>query len=97
MKKQDLLRLHGLLGQVADVYEQQTGTTATTPVYDDIGVDPMAIHRSKTDHKAAVFTLADELADTVEAAEPVADTAHAIGAEAIRQRSWRSSRDCSDR
>lgn len=57
MKKQELIHLHGLLAQVQDHYEHQTGQKVNTDPYEDVGVMPTSIHRSKTDHKEAVFAL----------------------------------------
>jgi hypothetical protein len=58
MKKQELIHLHGLLAQVQNHYEEQTGDTVDHDRYTDLGVQPTSIHKSKTDHKDAVFALA---------------------------------------
>jgi hypothetical protein len=58
MKKQELIHLHGLLAQVQNHYEEQTGNTVEHDEYVTLGVQPTSIHKSKTDHKAAVFALA---------------------------------------
>jgi hypothetical protein len=58
MKKQELIHIHGLLAQVQNHYEQQTGDAVDHDVYTDLGVKPTSIHKSKTDHKGAVFALA---------------------------------------
>jgi hypothetical protein len=58
MKKQELIHLHGLLAQVQNHYEEETGETVEHDEYATLGVKPTSIHRSKTDHKAAVFALA---------------------------------------
>ncbi|PSP91227.1 MAG: metal-binding protein [Halobacteriales archaeon SW_8_66_22] len=59
MKKQELIHLHGLLAQVQNHYEEQTGNTVEHDRYTTLGVQPTSIHKSKTDHKDAVFALAD--------------------------------------
>ena len=59
MKKQELIHLHGLLAQVQNHYEEQTGNTVEHDRYTTLGVQPTSIHKSKTDHKYAVFALAD--------------------------------------
>ena len=59
MKKQELIHLHGLLAQVQNHYEEQTGNTVEHGRYTTLGVQPTSIHKSKTDHKDAVFALAD--------------------------------------
>ena len=57
MKKQELIHLHGLLAQVQDHYEEQTGNEVDHDRYTSLGVQPTSIHKSKTDHKDAVFAL----------------------------------------
>jgi hypothetical protein len=70
MKKQELIHLHGLLAQVQNHYEEQTGDTVDHDRYTALGVQPTSIHKSKTDHKDAVFALANgitsEMTDTEE-------------------------------
>jgi hypothetical protein len=58
MKKQELIHLHGLLAEVHTQVEAWEDSQVETPSYDDLGVRPTSIHKSKTDHKAAVFELA---------------------------------------
>jgi hypothetical protein len=59
MKKQELIHLHGLLSEVRSEYDGQTELELSE--YEAFGVEPTSIHRSKTDHKTAVFKLADGL------------------------------------
>ena len=59
MIKQELIHLHGLLVQAQNHYEEQTGNTVEHDRYTTLGVQPTSIHKSKTDHKNAVFALAD--------------------------------------
>lgn len=59
MKKQELIHLHGLLAQVRNHVEEIEGAPVDEESYDELGVRPTSIHRSKTDHKEAVFALAD--------------------------------------
>jgi hypothetical protein len=64
MKKQELIHLHGLLSEVRseciDRRELDLGE------YESFGVQPTSIHRSKTDHKTAVFKLANGLTSSLE-------------------------------
>ncbi len=69
MKKQELIHLHGLLAQVQNHYEEQTGNGVTHETYTSLGVDPTSIHRSKTDHKEAVFALANGITSEIAADE----------------------------
>jgi hypothetical protein len=58
MKKQELIHLHGLLAEVGNYYEQCENDDIALDEYETLGVRPTSIHKSKTDHKAAVFALA---------------------------------------
>jgi len=73
MKKQELIHLHSLLAQVQHHYEAEAETTVDHDEYVELGVKPTSIHKSKTDHKAAVFALADGLTDdmVVESDDPL--------------------------
>ncbi len=77
MKKQELIHLHGLLAQVQNHYEEQTGTEVSREKYVELGVQPTSIHKSKTDHKDAVFALATSITDemSVEESEPISAAA----------------------
>jgi hypothetical protein len=66
MKKQELIHLHGLLAEVHRHYEKAAGTTITADEYGALGVRQTSIHKSKTDHKAAVFALVDGITDEME-------------------------------
>jgi len=77
MKKQELIHLHGLLAQVQNHYEAQSGSEVEHDEYAELGVKPTSIHKSKTDHKAAVFAIADGITSemTSEEKEPVSAVA----------------------
>ena len=77
MKKQELIHLHGLLAEVRTHYEELADTTVDHDEYTALGVRPTSIHKSKTDHKAAVFALADGLTDEMDrdVKEPVSAAA----------------------
>ena len=79
MKKQELIHLHGLLAEVCNHYEQMAQRDVEHAKYSELGVRPTSIHKSKTDHKAAVFALADgiteEMESEAEAEAPVSATA----------------------
>jgi len=65
MKKQELIHLHGLLAQVQNHYEQQTGNEVTHDEYTTLGVQSTSIHKSKTDHKDAVFALVNGITSEI--------------------------------
>ncbi|MBX0294521.1 UPF0058 family protein [Haloarcula nitratireducens] len=77
MKKQELIHLHGLLAQVQDHYEADTGSEVEHDEYAELGVKPTSIHKSKTDHKDAVFAIVDGITSemTAEEKEPVSAAA----------------------
>lgn len=58
MKKQELIHLHGLLAEVSNFYEVMEDEDVSHDEYEELGVRPTSIHKSKTEHKAAVFALA---------------------------------------
>jgi len=66
MKKQELIHLHGLLAEVSNQYEAWTGDEPNLDDYDSLGVRPTSIHKSKTDHKAAVFAIAEGITSEME-------------------------------
>jgi hypothetical protein len=71
MKKQELIHLHGLLAEVGNYFEEENSTEVDLSEYDSLGVRPTSIHKSKTDHKAAVFAMANAI--TSEMSEAKAD------------------------
>ncbi|MFB6137638.1 MAG: UPF0058 family protein [Halobacteriaceae archaeon] len=77
MKKQELIHLHGLLAEAGTHFEENHDMKIDLTDYEEMGVRPTSIHKSKTDHKAAVFALVECLTDEfeAEAREPVAATA----------------------
>ena len=70
MKKQELIHLHGLLAEISTEIEERTGNTPTLDEYQSLGVRPTSIHRSKTEHKAAVFALISSITDTMAETPP---------------------------
>ena len=73
MKKQELIHLHGLLAEVSNHCEMADDVTIDLKEYHELGVKPTSIHKSKTDHKDAVFALADGITSELleEASEQV--------------------------
>jgi len=75
MKKQELIHLHGLLAEVSDHLED-CGEELDLSDYEDHGVRPTSIHKSKTNHKTAVFALVDGVNSSIETeSEPIAAAA----------------------
>ena len=66
MHKDELLQLHSLLCQVKRFMEDANlPTTTEFGEYDNLNVSPQHIHKSKTDHKRAVFLLGKGLSEVV--------------------------------
>jgi len=78
MKKQELIHLHGLLAEVSNQCATWEGRSMDLSEYESLGIRPTSIHKSKTDHKDAVFALAGgitgHMAESTET-EPVPATA----------------------
>jgi len=58
MKKQELIHLHGLLAEVS-AHCTKDDLDVDLEHYHTLGIRPTSIHQSKTDHKRAVFALAE--------------------------------------
>ena len=63
MQKDELIQMHTLLCQIKN-HLQTTGVAETRAFveYEDLGISPVHVHRSKGDHKRAIFLLGKELA-----------------------------------
>ncbi|HDS45204.1 MAG TPA: metal-binding protein [Methanomicrobia archaeon] len=61
MKKEELLHLHMLLAQVKKSCEQR-GLDCDFSKYRELNISPFQVHRSKDEHKHAIFVLGTELA-----------------------------------
>ncbi|MDF2954644.1 UPF0058 family protein [Candidatus Alkanophaga liquidiphilum] len=64
MKKEELIHLHLLLAQIKKYFEENGLDNGFTQ-YKELGISPFHIHRSKSDHKRAIFTLGNELASMI--------------------------------
>ncbi len=71
MHKDELLQLHSLLCQVRRFFDSaELPQGDAFEDYEDLEVSPQHIHKSKTDHKRAVFLLGKGLSEMVMSAEP---------------------------
>jgi hypothetical protein len=61
MKKEELVHLHLLLAQLKK-YCEENGVDCDFTKYNALGISPFQVHRSKEEHKQAVFVLGTELA-----------------------------------
>ncbi|MFB6251800.1 MAG: UPF0058 family protein [Halobellus sp.] len=69
MKKQELIHLHGLLAEVHTQVESWEDEEVPLEAYNELGVRPTSIHKSKTDHKAAVFKLVKGITSSMDEVE----------------------------
>lgn len=72
MKREDYIHLHGLLALIQEHWEDE-GHTVETPQYNEISdeIHPVALHKSKQEHKDAVFALVSDLAEAEDVDEDV--------------------------
>lgn len=63
MQKDELIQMHTLLCQIKN-HLQNTGVAGNDSFeeYENLGISPVHVHRSKGDHKRAIFLLGKELA-----------------------------------
>jgi hypothetical protein len=66
MKKQELIHLHGLLAEVSNHFEERVDQPIECIAYENQEVRPTSIHKSKTEHKEAVFALAKGITGSIE-------------------------------
>ncbi len=64
MKKEELVYLHMLLAQFKK-YCEENGINGNFSRYNALNITPFQVHRSKEDHKQAIFVLGAELASIV--------------------------------
>lgn len=60
MQKEELIYIHTVLVQVKRFIESE-GIEADFSEYEAMQISPVHVHRSKNDHKAAIFILSDEI------------------------------------
>ena len=71
MHKDELLQLHSLLCQVKRYFEDSgLPLDGEFRDYDSLSVSPQHIHKSKTDHKRAVFLLGKGLSEVILQGQP---------------------------
>ena len=71
MHKDELLQLHSLLSQMKRYFEDSgLPLVGEFGEYDNLNCSPQHIHKSKTDHKRAVFYLGKGLAEIIMQGNP---------------------------
>jgi len=62
MQKEELIQLHTLFVQIKEEIEQRLDVNGAFQEYEEFGVYPHHIHKSKNAHKKAIFILGKEIA-----------------------------------
>ncbi len=64
VSKQELIHLHGLLAEIdSHLSKTEEDYESDLEEYRDLEVRPTSIHQKKTDHRNAVFALAESITD----------------------------------
>lgn len=61
MHKDELIQLHTLMAQIKKHFEQM-GIEPSFGEYDSLSISPLHVHRSKAEHKHAIFVLGNDIA-----------------------------------
>jgi len=70
MHKDELIHLHSLLVEIKEYFEEQESVEGELfKDYEALGTSPVHIHKSKSEHKHAIFVLGEELAENMSADE----------------------------
>lgn len=64
MHKDELIQLHTLMAQIKKYLESQ-GIEHDFEEYNSLAISPVHIHRSKEEHKHAIFVLGNHLASII--------------------------------
>jgi hypothetical protein len=64
MQKEELIYIHSVLAQVKRHIAAESAN-ADFSGYDALHIQPSHVHRSKNDHKRAIFTLGEEIARAI--------------------------------
>ena len=70
MHKEELIQLHSYMAQMKRYFERH-GITHEFDDYKALSISPVHIHRSKADHKRAIFILGGELATLMSRDDPI--------------------------
>lgn len=61
MHKDELIQLHTLMAQIKRHFEHM-GINDSFDGYDSLSISPLHVHRSKAEHKHAIFVLGNDIA-----------------------------------
>lgn len=82
MQKEELIYIHSVLAQVKRHIEAERAD-ADFSGYEVLHIQPVHLHRSKNDHKRAIFTLGEEIARAI---GPEVRDGRRLDLSAIRER-----------
>ncbi len=68
MHKEELIALHGILTEIKDYFELVNPELKFSQYY-ALKIDPSQVHKSKMEHKYAIFVLGTELANAMKDVE----------------------------
>lgn len=64
MHKEELIQLHTLMAQMKQYFEK-CGQPGNFSTYKNLDISPVHVHRSKAEHKHAIFVLCSEIASII--------------------------------
>lgn len=64
MHKDELIQLHTLMAQIRKHFEHM-GVSLSYGDYDSLSISPLHVHRSKAEHKHAIFVLGNDIASAL--------------------------------
>lgn len=68
MHKEELITLHQMLSEIKDYFESMNSDLKFSNYY-SLKINPSQLHKSKMEHKYAIFVLGNELADAMKEVE----------------------------
>jgi hypothetical protein len=68
MHKEELISLHQMLYEIKDYFESTNADIKFSQYY-SLKINPSQLHKSKMEHKYAIFVLGNELADAMKDVE----------------------------
>ncbi|MDI9645068.1 MAG: UPF0058 family protein [Archaeoglobales archaeon] len=70
MQKEEVVLLHLTLSNIKNILENAGYYSPFFKYYEELGVEPGNIHRSKLDHKKAIFLLCKGIFDIINSKQP---------------------------
>ena len=62
MHKEELIQLHKIMAEIKDSFEEENPENDFSEYY-ALKIDPSQVHKSKMEHKHAIFVLGQEIAE----------------------------------